>query len=293
LTVTEARLYLIGGAVAFIGLSLVVLTGWSWWAGAPLVVGLCAVAAGLWRTSRRTLPVRVKIEDEHLHPVPVLDAPKGTYDLIAGLTVRVDNRTDQPVGVRIDTLLYFRTPWKWDRQVADQAPVPLLVPSVVPGRGTKSFFVKNYTRLPAEILEITPDYFVKLIVETSEGHKSVHRAFVGEHYELPKHLPQKREIGSGSADHPMLPFEEDLAAAASPKSPPPGPLQKLGTAVAGLGAKARRLRQNGTEAPDVVRIDLLKKPNDSLQGLIEELNLELEGDSGRDSKADEKSRQQI
>ena len=287
----EARLYVIGGAVAFLGLSVLVLAGWSWWAGVPLVGGLGAVAAGLWTTSRRTLTVRVKIEDEHLHPVPVLDAPKGTYDLIAGLTVRVDNRTHEPVGLRIDTRLYFRTPWKWDRPVSDAPPVPLLAPSVVSGRHTKSFFAKNYTRLPAEIDELTPDYFVKLIVETSAGNKSVHRAFVAESFELPKHLPQPRPTGLDGADHPLLPFGEEAAPPAAAKRPP-SPLERLGTAIAGLGTKARRLGANGDRAPDVVRIDLLKKPNDSLKGLIEELNIELEGELGADTEAEETSRQQ-
>lgn len=294
LTVNEARLYLIGSAVAFVGLCVLALSGWSWWAGVPLVAGLGAVAAGLWMTSQRTLTVRVKIEDEHLHPVPVLDAPKGTYDLIAGLTVRVDNRTDEPVGVRIDTLLYFRTPWKWDRRVDDARPVPLLVPSVVAGRRTKSFFVKNYTRIPAEIDELTTDYFIKLIVETSEGNKSVDRAFVGERFELPRHLPPKPGAGGSGTDHPLLPFEEDLAAAAATaeNDRASGPLEKIGSAVAGLGTRANRwkkLGNNGEEAPDVVRIDLLKKPNDSLEGLIDELNSELEGEPDSSLEAEEES----
>jgi hypothetical protein len=279
-TVTEARLYLIGSAVAFIGLSVWVLSGWSWWAAAVLLVGLVAVGAGIRTTSRRTLRVRVEIEDEHLRPVPVLDAPKGTYDLISGLTVRVENRTDEPVGVKIDTLLYFRNSWKWDSRVAGGQPVPLLTPSVVAGRRSKSFFVKNYTRIPAEIEELTPGYFVKLIVETSDGNKSVHRAFVAERFDLPRNIvPKPRPISSESG-HPLLPFEEDLAAAtaAAEREHANIPLGQPASSLSGREARARRLRNNGEEAPDVVRIDLLKKPNDSLEGLIDELELELEAE---------------
>lgn len=267
--VSEGLWYLAGGALAFAGLAALVLAGPSWLAVALLVGGVAALAVGAWLRRRRSRSVQVEIEGDHLHPIPVLDQPKGTYDLIAGLTVRVDNRQDQPVGVRIDTLLYRRTPWKWDRPVSDAGPVALLAPSVVPGRSAKSFFVKNYTRIPAGITELTPRHFVKLVIGTSDSGKSVHRVFLRERFELPKESPRPARRRAAAEGAPLLPFSERLEPEA--REPVKRSLgERLRGALSQVGIGRPRRRE--------VRIHRLGNGDDSLDGLIEELDAELADD---------------
>ncbi len=267
---SEGPWYLVGGVVGFAGLAVLVLGGQPWLGAALLSGGAAAVITGVWLRSRRTGSVRVEIEDDHLHPIPVLDQPKGTYDLIAGLTVRVDNRQDEPVGVRIDTLLYRRLPWKWDRPVSATRPVALLAPSVIPARSAKSFFVKNYTRIPAEVAELTPSHFVKLVVEASDSGKSVHRVFLRQRFELPKESARPVRLPPVATDGaPLLPFSERLEPqAAPPRRRSLAERWRGGLAALGIG------RPPG--ASDIHRLG--DGDDRSLEGLIDEIKSELGDD---------------
>lgn len=267
----EGRFYLIGSAIAFVGLGALVLLGPSPTAIVLLVLGLATVATGGWLRNRRSQRVHVEVEDEHLHPIPVLDAPKGTFDLIAGMAVRVDNHESEPVGVRIDTLLYERTPWKWDRPVSEARAVALLAPSVVPARTAKSFFVKNYTRIPDDVAELTTSHFVKLLVETSAYGKSVHRVFLRERFELPKESRPTPRLEPAADRAPLLPFSERFEQREQPRPNPP-----LG---ARLGALLRKLRPGGSaDTVGEFGIHPLRRSEDSLEGLIDEINAELDED---------------
>ena len=265
----EARLFLVGGAVAFVGFGASVLLGPAWPAILLLIAGLAAIGGGFALRQRRLETLRVEIEDEHLHPIPVLDAPKGTFDLIAGMAVKVDNRLDEPVGVRIDTLLYERTALKWDRPLSDARAVELLAPSVVPGRSVKSFFVRNYTRIPAEVDVLTQSHFVKLLVESSAYGKSVHRVFLAERFELPREAPREApSAGHATEGAPLLPFSG---------------LDRQGTSRARssterLGHLLKLLRPRESSEGDV-KIHRLRKTDDTLEGLIDEIEAEL--DDGR------------
>lgn len=272
---SEGPWYLAAGIVAFSGIVALALTGPSWPASAMLAAGLGAGLVGVWLHRRRAGAVRMRVEDDHLHPIPVLDAPKGTYDLIAGMEVRVENRRDEPVGVSIDTVLYRRTQWSWDRPVSDAPAVPLLVPSVVPGRSDKSFFVKNYTRIPEAVEALTTRHFVKLVVTTSDAGKSVHRVFLRERYELPKESPAPAPRPAMAADRaPLLPFSERAEPAApSPRKPP---------LVERLAAALRRLGIGGDRRVEIHR---LKNGDDSLEGLVDELKAELGDDPPSNGRA--------
>ncbi len=271
--VREARFYLVGGAVAFVGFAALVLLGPSWPAAALLAGGLSVAGVGAWLARRRAQTVRIRIEDPHLHPIPVLDAPKGTYDLVAGMAVEIDNRRDEPIGARIDTLLYRRTALQWDQPLSEAEPVELLAPSVIPARSAKSFLVRNTTRIPAAVDVLTPSHFVKLLVETSDYGKSVDRVFLAERYELPKEPPKPAPSAAAMGDRaPLLPFSERLDAA-----PPRAPQR---SAVARLGDLVRRLRPRGGAADGEVKIHRLRKSDDTLEGLIDEIEAELEDELG-------------
>lgn len=261
---SEGRFYVAGAAVAFAGLSILIISGWGWIGALLLAVGLIAVAIAAWKTRSRMLTVRVEIEDDHLHPIPVLDAPKGTFDLIAGLTVRIDNQLDQPIEVKIDTLLYRRTAWKWDLPVTGSQPVPLLASTVVPARRSKSYFVKNYTRIPDRITEITPDHFVKLIVTRAGLGKSAHAVFVRKRFELPKESRLSGHLRPPALDEaPLLPFSGE---------PPAPPTATPGPAVSRFGSWLGRLMP---EPATNARVQPLRPSDDTLEGLIDEINAEL------------------
>ncbi len=267
----EARFYLAGGIVAFGGLGALLLAGTSRAAVLLVLGGLATIGFGVWTAWRRSHRVRVEIEDDHLHPRPVLDEPKGTFDLITGMAVRVCNRLEEPVGIRIDTLLYERTRWKWDRPVSDARPVRLLASSVVPGKTSKSFIVKNYTRIPDSVDELTTSYFVKLLIETSDYGKSLHRVFLREHFELPKEIPLQPEPDESmvSEKAPLLPFSERLESARPP------------VRRRSLAERLRALRKRlgihrAEEETGEFKIHRLHESTDSLDGLIDEINAELE-----------------
>ena len=266
---SEGRFYVAGGAIAFVGLSLLVIGAWSVLGALLLAAGLTAVGIGAWKTRGRVLTVRVEIEDDHLHPIPVLDAPKGTFDLIAGLTVRIDNQLDEPVEVSIETLLYRRTAWKWDLPVSGSRPVKLLSPSVIGARSAKSFFVKNYTRIPDQITELTPDHFVKLIVDRSGLGKSAHPVFVRKRFELPKESRLSGHLRPEWDEAPMLPFSSQP------------PMKSKAASRSGAGGLGSWLRGLVPGRSSDIKVHPLRESDDSLEGLIEEINAELGEEESR------------
>jgi hypothetical protein len=269
--VSEGRFYVAGGAVAFVGLSVWVIAGWSAVGALLMAAGAIALGIATWKTRNRMLTVRVEIEDDHLHPIPVLDAPKGTFDLIAGLTVRIDNQLDEPIEVSIETLLYRRTAWKWDLPLPGSRPVPLLTSSVVPARRAKSYFVKNYTRIPDEIKELTPDHFVKLIVTRAGLGKSAHRVFVRKRFELPKESRLSGHLRPAFDEAPLLPFAGQPAL--SPRADSRSAAARFKSWLGGFGS-GRRVEP---------RVHPLRESDDSLEGLIDEIEAELRDDAGRGS----------
>ena len=143
-------------------------------------------------------------------------------------------------------------------------------PSVVPGRSVKSFFVRNYTRIPAEVDVLTPNHFAKLLVETSAYGKSVHRVFLAERFELPRESPRPAASAEAAAEGaPLLPFSEDLEVDRRARER---------SSTERLGHLFKRLRPREPRAQDV-KIHRLRKSEDSLEGLIDEIEAEL--DDGR------------
>lgn len=274
----EAPFYLAAATLGFAAVCLWVLGGEGW-----LAAVLAAAAAGslgwggrlAWRRIGR---LRIEIEDAQIHPIPVLDAPKGTWSLIAGMQVEVRNRHAQPLGLRMSALLYRRGPWGWDRKVGDATPVSLLAPSVVPGRGSKTFLAKSTLRLPDDVAELTREHFVKLLIEISDLGTCVRRVFLARRFELRPAAAVTRDAEDGT---PLLPHLEhavprtDDRFDARARSESRGRLSRLGAwlgARLGAAGGARGRRSGGP----VVRIEELRHSDDSLEGLAEELQLELE-----------------
>ncbi len=257
--VSVGREYLIGGAIAVAALVVLLLAGWSWRDALLVVGGLSAVLAGFRLTRAKTPPIGIEVEDDHIHPIPVLDAPKGTFDLIAGLSVRLNNERDEPVGVRIDTELVEKAAWGRSRRLAGVERETLLAPSVIPAQTAKSFFVKNYTRLPAEIDELTTQHGVQLLVEVKSYGFATHDVFLREKFVLPKGTPPQT-APSASDGAPLLPFDGELASSTGGSA-----TQRLKSLAEGLVP-----RRKGE-----VKIHRLRKSDDTLEGLIDEIEAEL------------------
>ena len=283
----EAPFYLAGATLGFAAVCLWVLGGGGWSAALLLAAAAAALGQGGWLAWRRVGRVRIGISDAQLHPIPVLDAPKGTWSLIAGMQVEVRNRHAHPLGVRMSALLYRRGRWGWDRKVGDAPPVALLPPSVVAGRGSKTFLAKSTLRLPDDIPALDRAHFVKLLIETTGVGTTVRRVFLARRFEL---RPAATTTAARNADDgaPLLPYLERADGPGNGRFDSEGatrgrrrgvsgarPLwERLGRLAAGLGF--RRTGRRRRAAAPVVRIEELRHSDDSLEGLAEELQLELE-----------------
>lgn len=272
------RLLLWAGAVVVAAVAAAVLGAPAWLGFGLLAAGLVCLLPAAWLTLRRRRSVRLSVADHSLHPVPVLDAPAGTFDLITGLELRVDNLGRRPLGVRVDTVLCHRAWWQWERKVSAGRPQTLLPSSVVPAGESRSLLARNYIRIPGGIETLDRRHFVKLLIEITGHGVAIRRVFLPTEHPLPGRAKRQHAPAARDAQTPWLPFP-GWDAAGGPEAARAlfsRLRERVRRLVRRLRRRVRRLRQRRGE-PRIVTLDDMRHSEDTFDDLVAELEQELEG----------------